>query len=281
MRRSLLNLAACAASLSLPLTVSAQDRPGLPLWEAGIGSAALSMPAYPGASVRSSRILPFPILIYRGEVLRADQSGIGARLFQSERAEFDVGLAGALPVEADDVPERVGMPELGGMFEFGPRLKLRLAQPSALSNVRFELPLRAVFEARGGIHHRGYSIEPKLAYEVRDARAAWTLEANLSAVWADGQLQRHFYEVAPQYVAPGRPAYAADGGLLLTRVGLYGTRRINDDVRLLGYVRLESYSGAANRASPLHRRDTGSAAGVGVMWTLGRASRMAGAPAAR
>lgn len=279
MLRSLLTLAAGAACLTLSQYSHAQSSNGLPLWEAGVGTVGLTMPAYPGASVRSSRILPFPILIYRGEVLRADQSGIGARLLRTDRMEFDIGLAGALPTRADDVPERAGMPELGGMFEFGPRLKLRLAQPSALSSVRFELPLRAVFEARSGIHRRGYSVEPKLAYEVRDARANWTLEANLSAVWADKALQRHFYDVAPQYVLPWRPAYSAGAGLLLTRLGLYGTRRINRDVRLFGYVRLESYAGAANRDSYLHRRDTGTAAGIGVMWTLGRSNRLVGAPA--
>lgn len=273
-------LFAAAFLLSAPLC-HAQQASALPLWEVGLGAAGLSMPAYPGASERSSRLLPFPYLIYRGEILRAGQEGINARLFNTDRVQFDIGLAGSLPADADDVPERAGMPDLGAMFEFGPRLKLKLAQPSAMSAVRFELPLRAVFEARSGVHRRGWSIEPKLAYEVRDARANWTLEANLSALWADTRLQSHFYEVAPQYVLPWRERYSAGSGLLLTRLGLFGTRRLHEDVRLFGYVRLESYAGAENRASPLHRRDTGLAGGVGVIWTFARASRMASARASR
>jgi outer membrane protein len=39
----------------------------LPLWEAGIGAAFFSTPAYPGADDRSNRGLVLPYLIYRGK----------------------------------------------------------------------------------------------------------------------------------------------------------------------------------------------------------------------
>lgn len=269
--------AACAACLILPLAAHAQAGPDgrLPLWEIGLGAAALSTPAYPGADEREARLLVFPNIVYRGKILRADRSGVAARLFRSERAEFDIGFAGALPSDSDDVDERAGMPDLGPLLEFGPRLTLRLAELGNGRSLRAELPLRAVIEARSGLHTRGVTFEPRLAYEMAGERGRWTLETNLSAVLGDRRINRHFYEVAPQYARVTRPAYAADAGLLLTRLGLFGSRRINEDLRVFGYLRYESYKGAANRDSPLHVKDSGVSGGVGMMWTFRRSAARA------
>ncbi|MCD2517323.1 MipA/OmpV family protein [Massilia sp. G4R7] len=267
--------AACAACLFLATTAHAQTTPdaNLPLWEFGLGAAALSTPSYPGADERENRVLVFPNIVYRGEVLRADRSGVNARLFSSDRAEFDIGFAGALPSDSDDVDERAGMPDLGPLIEFGPRLKLRLADMGNNRRIRAEFPLRAVIEARGGLHARGYTFEPRVAYEMAGERGVWTLETNLSVVLGDRRINRHFYEVAPQYATATRAAYAADSGLIATRLGLFGSRRVNEDVRLFGYVRYESFKGAANRDSPLHVKDSGVSGGVGVMWTFKRSGR--------
>ena len=266
---------ACLLLLATPAHAQSAGQANLPLWEFGLGAAALTTPAYPGADDRTSRLLPVPYLLYRGEVLRADQSGIGTRLFRSDRLEFDVGLAGALPSDSDDVDARSGMPDLGALFEFGPRLKIRVADIDRYSRLRAELPLRAVIEARGGLRRQGWTFEPKLAYETRGERGLWTVEANVSAVFADQRLNRYFYEVQPQYATTSRPAYGADAGLLLTRVGLFATRQLNPDLRLFGFVRVESYAGSANRDSPLHLRSTGTSAGIGFAWTLARSSRRA------
>jgi len=272
-----LKAAIAAACLFPALHAHAQTPTGasLPLWEFGLGAAALSTPAYPGADDRTTRVLPIPFLLYRGEVLRADQSGIGARLFRSDRLEFDVGLSGALPSDSDDVEARAGMPDLGALFEFGPRLKIRVADIDATSRLRAELPLRAVIEARGGLRRQGWTFEPKLAYETRGERGLWSFEANTSVVFGDKRINRYFYEVAPQYATASRDAYSADAGLVLARVGLFATRQLNPDVRLFGYVRYESYAGSANRDSPLHLKNSGTSAGIGFAWTLARSSRRA------
>jgi len=269
--------AIAAACLILATNASAQTSPerNLPLWEIGLGGAALSTPSYPGSDERESRLLVFPNIVYRGEILRADRSGIAARLFRSDRAELDVGFAGALPSDSDEVDERAGMPDLGPLLEFGPRLKLRLLELGNNRRLRAEFPLRAVIEARGGLHGRGTTFEPRLAYEMAGERALWTLETNLSVVLGDRRINRHFYEVAPQYVTAMRPAYAADAGLIATRLGLFGSRRLDEDIRLFGYLRFETYKGAANRDSPLHVKDGGVSGGLGVMWTFKRSGRRA------
>jgi len=247
----------------------------LPLWEAGLGAAAFSTPAYPGADDRSNRGLALPFLIYRGKVLRADQNGIGARLLDTDKAEFDIGFAAALPAHASDVDARRGMPDLGTLVEFGPRLKYKFADWGEGGRMRFELPLRTVIEARGGLRRQGWTTEPRLVWEKRGEAARWTMEAQLGAVFGDRRINRYFYDVQPQYATAVRPAWAANGGLMLVRTGLFGTWRMNPDLRVFGFVRYESYAGSANRDSPLMRRSTGASAGIGFAWTLARSQARA------
>lgn len=252
-----------------------QGERNLPLWEAGIGAAAIATPAYPGADRHSSRGLALPFLIYRGKVFRSDQSGIGARLLNTDKVEFDIGFAGSLPAHSDDVPARSGMPDLGTLVEFGPRVKLKLADMGSNGRVRVELPARAVIEVRGGPRRQGWTFEPRLVYENRSADGRWVWDTQLAAVFGDERINRYFYEVRPQYATATRPAYAADAGLMLVRAGVFGAYRINPDVRLFGFVRYDSYAGAANRDSPLMKQDYGTSAGLGFAWTLGRSSERA------
>ncbi len=268
------------ASVSAPAAqVSAATPPGervepseagLPLWEAGAGAAVFSSPAYPAAEQHTTRALALPFILYRGKVLRADQQGVGARLVNTDRIEFDVGFAAALPSHSDDVSARRGMPDLGTLVEFGPRVKVHLADLGEQGRVRFELPLRTVIEARGGLRRQGWTGEPRLVWQKIGADRTWTVEGQLGALFGDRRIQRYFYDVAPQYATVDRPEYHADAGLLLVRTGLFGTYRLNPDWRLFGFVRLESYAGAANKDSPLFKKNAGAAAGIGFAWTFAR-----------
>jgi outer membrane scaffolding protein for murein synthesis (MipA/OmpV family) len=263
--------------LALARSASAAEpvAPNLPLWEAGVGAAMFNTPAYPGASDRSNRGLVLPFLLYRGKVLRADQEGVGARLLDTDRVEFDVGFAGALPAHSNDVAARQGMPDLGTLVEFGPRIKYKFADLGGAGRLRFDLPLRAVIEARGGLRRQGWTTEPRFVWEQRGDAGRWTMEAQLGAVFGDRRIHRYFYEVEPQYATADRPAYRAESGLMLVRTGFGGTYRINPDVRVFAFARLDSYAGNANRDSPLFRKDTGASVGVGLAWTLARSTRRA------
>ena len=142
----------------VPAMAAEPDARNLPLWEAGVGAAAFSTPAYPGASDRSNRWLVVPFLLYRGKVLRADQEGVGARLLDTDKVEFDVGFAGALPAHSNDVEVRRGMPDLGTLVEFGPRVKYKFADFGEAGRLRFDLPVRAVIEARGGLRRQANTV---------------------------------------------------------------------------------------------------------------------------
>lgn len=264
-----------APALAAP-PVEPAGPPGQPLWEIGVAGGVISTPSYPGAEDRETRALGLPTFIYRGKVFRADQSGIGARVFRSDAAELDIGLAASLPARSDDVAVRTGMPDLGGLAEFGPRLKLRLLQFGDGAAIRADFPLRAVIELRSGARHQGYTFEPRLAYDARSADGKWRFEGHVAAVVGDAKINRYFYEVRPEYATGTRPAYAADSGLILARVGVFAARSVNRDLRVYGFLRAENYGVGANDDSPLHRRDNGLSAGLGLAWTWKRSLALAG-----
>lgn len=251
---------------------------GQPLWEAGIGAGAVHSPVYPGAEQTTTRALGIPFLLYRGKVLRIDQQGVGARLVNNDRVEFDVGFSASLPAHSKDVVARQGMPDLGTLVEFGPRVKLRLfdlGENASAGRVRVELPVRAVIEARSGLRRQGWTSEPRLVWERRGEGDRWTLEAQVGALYGDRRIHRYFYDVDPQYATPTRPEYHAGPGLLLVRTGLFGTWRAGRDWRLFGFVRYDSYADSASRDSPLFKKNAGVSAGIGFAWTFARSSARA------
>jgi len=251
-----------------------QDK-SLPLWELGAAAGVASTPAYPASSDRTTRALVLPFGFYRGKVIRADRSGVSARMAHTDDYEFDVGFSGALPASSNDVAVRQNMPDLGTLVEFGPRLKVTLGRPTPGSRVRLVLPVRSVLEINSGVRGQGAAFEPELVYETREAAPGWGFSVSGSLVVGDSQLNQYFYGVPAAYATPTRPAYEARAGLISSRLGLTASTSINKDVRVMGFVRFESYQGSANASSPLYLQSSGTSAGLLLMWTLGRSEARA------
>jgi MipA family protein len=244
----------------------------LPLWEAGVVAGAVTAPAYPGAVDRSNRALALPFFVYRGEVIRTDGGGLGARLVHNDRVDFDVGFAGSLPARSGD-GAREGMPDLGLLLEFGPRLKYLIVNPTPTSRLRIEVPLRAVFEVHAGVRRQGATFEPRLVFDSRETGSPWGWDLSMGAVFGDRGINRYLYDVAPQYATVARPAYTASGGLMLLRAGTSVNYRFRPGVRVYAYAREESYARSANLDSPLVKGTNGASFGAGVRWTLGRSAK--------
>lgn len=254
--------------------VSAQPAT-LPLWEVGVLAGAASTPAYPASTERTYRGLVLPYLIYRGDIVRADRGGVGARLIRTDELELDVGFAASLPASSNDIAARKDMPDLGTLIEFGPRLKGTLARPASGGRVRFELPLRSVLEINNGVRNQGYALEPELIYEMREIGGNWRLSTSVSAVIGDSALNQYFYGVPANFSTVQRPAFDAKAGLIATRLTVSAAKSMNPDVRVYGFVRYESYAQSANQSSPLFQQSSGSSIGLGVSWALGRSTTMA------
>jgi MipA family protein len=259
----------------IPVFAGAQPGTAPPRWEIGALALGVSQQAYPGSDTQISRGVALPFVIYRGEVLRADGDTTGLRALKTERLELDIGFAAAFGSSASEVPARQGMPELGTLVEFGPRLKWKLgdlAQPSTgAGRWRLEFPLRGVFDLSDGFARRGLNFEPELHFE-RRGHAGVNYGASLSAIIGDRRLADTFYSVAPAYATAARPAYAARPGLIGWRVGASFSRSLAPDWRLFGFVRVDTVGGAANADSPLVRKTAGATAGLGLAWTWMRSS---------
>lgn len=262
--------ASWCVALSLPLSALAQSvgegEGRKPLWEVGVVGGGVSQVAYPGADQQVRRAAIAPFVIYRGEFLRADRDTAGLRAIRTDDFELDVSFAGAFGASSDKVEARRGMPDLGTLIEFGPRLRWKLGDGPGGGQWRFDLPLRGVFDISDRAAHRGMTLEPEVFFR-RESTTGWTYAMRFGLIVADQRLADTFYEVAPRYATADRPAYEAKPGLVSWRVGTTLSRKLGPDWRVFGFARLDHLAGAANRDSPLVRRDTGLTAGIGASYT--------------
>ncbi|MDD9892668.1 MAG: MipA/OmpV family protein, partial [Gammaproteobacteria bacterium] len=91
-------LRALAIGLALTITAkqahSEESTTGLPVWELGAGIGSLWLPHYPGADLNQAFVAPFPLLIYRGETVRADRGAIRGILYEAGDTRGDIRLRG-------------------------------------------------------------------------------------------------------------------------------------------------------------------------------------------
>ena len=276
MQRSSAPFSACFGLAMLFAHPSAQAQPAapLPLWELGAVGVGVSQQAYPGSDVQVNRGLGLPYLVYRGRFLRADRETAGLRAIKTADFELDIGFAGSFGARSDQIGARRGMPDLGTLVEFGPRVRLDLGEGPAGGRWRLDLPLRGVFDLDERAAHRGMAFEPEIAFQRRE-QAGWAYSTSVSAIIANRRLARTFYSVDPAFALPDRPVYAASGGLVAWRLATSFSRNLSRDWRVFGFGRVDSVNGAANEDSPLVRRIHGATVGFGFAYTWIRSERSA------
>ena len=266
-----------AALITLP--ARAQDELGpKPLWEVGVVGISTTQQAYPGADQQVQRTIPLPYAIYRGQFLRSENNTIGLRALKTSTLELDVGFAGSFGSRANESAVRRGMPDIGTLVEFGPRLKVQLGAltlPLAgTGKLQAQFPLRGVFDLSDRFASRGLTFEPELSWGTRTAGGiGWGV--NVGALIGSEKLTDVFYEVTPAYARAGRPAYDAKAGLISLRAGISGGYRLAPDWFVFAFARADSVAGAKNRASPLVQRRDGVSAGIGFTWTWMRSEEKA------
>ena len=263
-------LLAPAAATDVPIAP-----PGEPRWELGVAGGTGRQSAYPGSAQSVGRSLGSPYFVYRGRVLRVGDGGLGVRAYRSPMLQLDVGFAGSLGSDSRDSAVRQGMPDIGTLVEFGPRLRVALpAQPQSPWRQRLSLPLRAVLDTDDSFRHRGWIFEPQFSAS-RPLTAATDLNLGASLIFGSRELADTFYGVAPQFATAVRPAYEARAGFVASRLSASVSWRPSRDWRVFTFARVDSVAGGANARSPLVEQRTGVAFGVGAGWTLARSRRMA------
>lgn len=255
------------------LAARADDKP---LWELGIGIAPMELPDYRGSDQSRGYVLPLPYIVYRGDVLKVDRSGIYGRLFESDRVKLDLSFDAGVPVNSRKNDARQGMPDLDPVFEVGPSLTVCLSSRCDGDRfLEFHLPIRAVFATNfSSVDSIGGTVQPHLNYDFRDIGPGGDWNAGIAAgpLYATERYHDYYYQVAPAYATPVRPAYDARGGYSGFRLTTTLSKRF-DKMWFGAFVRYDDLSGAAFEDSPLVRIHRSVMAGFGIAWVLAESER--------
>ena len=262
-----------AALLALGVAASAYADE-LPLWEAGLGAYALSLPDYRGSDQSRGYLYPLPYLRYRGKLLRMDdRHGLASLLLvEQRRLEFDVSLNASQPAPSGQSDARHGMPDLQPTLEIGPVLRIDLWRNAAdTDELSLQLPVRAAFAFDSlRPHDIGVVFNPVVDWFMRDAGpgGGWRLGLQAGPLFNDRRYNAYYYQVDPQFAAPGRPAYTASGGYGGTQFTASLNKRFRS-VWVSAFVRVYDLRGAVFDDSPLVKRNYSVSAGFGIAWVLG------------
>ena len=277
MRAWVLVAGCCAAGAAL-----ADNKELLPLWEVGGGLAYAHLPDYRGSDEAHSYLLPFPLLVYRGDFFKSDREGVRAQFLDSEYVELELSAGATVPVHSTKNRARAGMPDLRPTLELGPALKVHLAHIGEAApgqrDLEFDLRLpvrRALTWRDGGPRDVGTLAFPHLALDqkIRFAGSRWNLGLLAGGYFADRRYNDYFYGVAPQFATAERPAFSARGGFsgwqsIVALSTTYGGR-----TWVGGFVKADWLKGASFEDSPLVRRRSNISFGFGVSHIFARSDQ--------
>ncbi|MDY6824653.1 MAG: MipA/OmpV family protein [Thermodesulfobacteriota bacterium] len=264
--------AVLACLLMLAGAAAAGEGPGLPLWEAGLGAAPLSMPSYRGSDSREFYPAPMPYLVYRGDFLKLDRDGLRGLLYENPRLELNISGDGALPASSDADTPRAGMPDIDPVGELGPSLNFLLHGDDRL-RVRLRLPVRAVFSSDlTYVDDHGWKVHPNINVKAANVWHGWHAGVTLGPIFADSRYHAYYYEVDPAYATPVRPAWKAEGGYSGTALVLSTARRFGN-LWVGMFMRYDNLDGAAFVGSPLVETRHSVMAGVAVARVFWRSDR--------
>ena len=273
MKRLLISIFILLGLLNAQSTIAEEK----PLWEVGVGVAALYLPDYRGSDEGSFYVLPYPYLIYRGDILRVEKDRISGRIFQTDRILFDVSFYGGVPVDSDDNDDRRGMPDLDPTFEVGPALDITLLKdPQKRFKLGLNLPVRAVFSTDfSDVRHEGWIFTPRLNLEVNDIIPDTGVNFGLSAgpIFADSDYHDYFYTVEPRYATSWRPAYDSEGGYSGSTLTL-GLNKTIKSLNLNAFISVDFMEGTEIEDSPLVTKDHSVMGGVTVSWVFFKSAKM-------
>jgi len=247
----------------------------LPVFEAGVAAGGGWLPAYPASDQNRWRGLVVPYVIYRGDLFRADDTGLRARTNLTQGIELSVSASAGFNGSSRDIVAREGMPDLDWLGEIGPTLRFTLwraddaAQPR---RILLDTPVRAVFSTDwSSVSFRGFTFAPDIAYEhVHFLSPFARLRLSAGVVFGTDRYTDYFYQVDPEFARPGRQAYDSSAGYVGSRVSVSYRMPVNERVSLVAGGRIENFSGAANAGSPLFRREWNASVVAGVAVSLWR-----------
>jgi len=273
MRRLITYVVTLLCAVTLTNTVRAEE---LPLWEAGIGVTGLSIPDYRGSNQQRFYALPFPYLIYRGDILKVDKEGIYGNLFKSDRVRLSLSAGGGVPVKSSNNTARTGMPDLNPTAEIGPSLDVCInGNCDADFVMRFRLPIRGVIAIAtdlSQVQGIGFIISPQFNidwYNIWPGKG-WDIGLVVGPLFTSEEYNEYYYAVPQQFAVPGfRSAYRASGGYSGSEFLMSVSKRF-DYIWFGAFASYDNLSGAAFDNSPLMRTRQAFTAGFGIAWVFAK-----------
>jgi outer membrane protein len=257
------------AALALP--GAAAERP---LWELGLGAAALRLPHYRGSDQSHGWLLPVPYVVYRGEIFKADREGARATLLDTDRIEIDLSAGAGAPTRSRDNDARRGMADLAPTVELGPNLNWTLARAESWK-LDLRLPVRAAVTLESRPRAIGWVAAPNLNADI-DVRG-WNLGLQAGPLFGSRRYHAYFYDVGLSDVTAARPAYAAHGGFAGARVVTALSRR-SGRLWVGMFASVDSVRGARFDDSPLVRRRDNVSMGIAMSWVFAESERRVTVP---
>ena len=240
-----------------------------PLWELGVGLGLLQMPDYRGSDENRLYLLPYPYLVYRGDILKVDEQRISGQIFKTDRILLDFSGFGAVPVKSSNNSARAGMQDLDATFELGPALKIKLWESKEDKfKLDLTLPVRAFFSTNfSSVSHEGWVFSPRINFVKDDLIPDTGLNLGISAgpMFADSGYHAYFYTVEPAYATAARPAYSAGGGYSGSTLTV-GLGKSYKQFIFNAFVSADFLQGASFENSPLVKRETSFMSGISVSW---------------
>ena len=270
-----MTIARCALVLAAITNATAALARDEPLWEAGIGIAAVHFPDYRGSSHSRTYALPAPYLVYRGEFLKADRYGLRAMFFKSDRLDVNLSVGASLPVHSNDNSARAGMPDLRPSIEVGPSIAATLwRDDDARIKLDARFPLRAAMTVESHPRFIGGQFYPHLNLDIHSPGGleGWNLGLAGGPIYTDGRYNRYFYEVKPEFATASRPAYSPGGGYGGMQFLVALSKRF-PRFWVGGFARYDSLNSAVFADSPLVTSKRYLAGGIGISWIFAESSR--------
>ena len=240
-----------------------------PLWELGVGLGLLQMPDYRGSDENRLYMLPYPYVIYRGDILKVEEQNISGQIFKTDRILLDFSGYGAVPVKSSNNSARTDMQDLDPTFELGPALTIKLRESKEDKyKLDLSLPVRAFFSTNfSSVRHEGWMFSPRINFMKDDLIPDTGLNLGISAgpIFADSGYHAYFYTVEPAYATAARPAYSAGGGYSGSTLTV-GLDKSYKQFIFFAFVSADFLQGASFENSPLVKRETSFMSGISVSW---------------
>ncbi len=255
--------------------LKAEEDIGQPRWEIGFAGGLLSVPHYMGSDQRYTLPIGLPYLVYRGDIIRANRSGVRGVLIDRENFSLDLGLSFGLPVNNNN-NARDDMPDLNLTGQAGPRFNWKFSTPESLPRLSMHIPVRYVIDIEG--KKLAWVTEPSLKLEKKHlgAENKLSLRIDMGGLFAGRSFNKYFYGVADRFATSNRPAFKAESGFHSYFVKISSTYKKNKHLSFGVFIQLRDLSQGVVDNSPLVREATDVSAGVGFVWSIWQSEKLAG-----